>query len=146
MCLPPRVVYATIEEYRQHFERVYCHRPITTFDGIPVQFRKSDFEHCMYESSKRDSNKDRFSAERSQRVDWIRETLTNPKAELYQGWDKRKKKRDPGSRVAVVYEEFVVVIRIYSDGTGGTRGRFVTAYLADNSIRKIRAMPRWVKK
>ena len=83
---------------------------------------------------------------RSERVDWIREMLTNPKADLYQGWDKLRKRCDPGSRVAVVYEEFVVVIRIYSGSSGGTRARFLTAYLADNSIAKIRGMPRWVKK
>ena len=146
MPLPPRVVYATVDEYRQHFQRVYCRGPVMTFDGIPVAFNRSDFDHCMYESSRRDRNKDQFSVRRSERIDWIRETLTNPKADLYQGWDKSKKRCDPASRVAVVYEEFVVVIRIYSGCSGGMRARFLTAYLADNSIAKIRAMPRWVKK
>jgi hypothetical protein len=98
----------------------------------------------MYESSKRDSNKDQFSTARSERVDWIRETLTNPKADLYQGWDRKRKGCDPSARVAVVYEEFVVVIRIYSGSSGGKRARFLTAYLAQDSIGKIRGMPRWV--
>jgi len=144
MALPPLVLYATVNEYRQHFERVYCRGPIVTFDGIPVHFKKADFDHCMYESSKRDSNKDRFSTRRSERVDWIRETLTNPKADLYQGWDRRKKQCDPRARVAVVYEEFVVVIRIYSGPSSGKRARFLTAYPAQDSIDKIRGMPKWV--
>jgi hypothetical protein len=139
---PAKVLYATEEEYRQHFFRIYCGGPIKTFDGIEVWFNKRDFEHCMFESSKRDGNKDKFSKDRSERIDWIKATLENPAAELYQGWDKQKKRADPDSRVAVVYEEYVVIIQILNE----KRAQFRTAYLADNSIGKIKGMPKWVKK
>lgn len=141
---PPKVYYQTDAEYRAHFENVYCLRPIKTFDNIAVFFRKTDFDHCMFECSSRNGVKDRFSTERSERIDWIRETLVCPHADLYQGWDKKKKRCDPDSRVAVAYEEFAVVIRIRRKGTGLLSAQFVTAFLADNSIQKIRGMPRWV--
>jgi len=140
---PAKVNYATEAEYRQHFERVYCNGAIITFDGIAVRFRKDDFDHCMYESSMRNDVKDLFSKERSERIDWIKATLENPAAELYQGWDKKRKRHNPNSRVAVVYEEFVVVIQLKTAADGSRSARFVTAYLADNSIAKIRGGPKW---
>ena len=143
---PAKVTYTTEQEYRQHFHRVYCQGPILTFDGIAVRFRRDDFDHCMFESSNRNGCKDRFSNERSERIDWIKATLEDPAADLYQSWDKSKKRIDPDSRVAVVYEEFVVVIQIGSSPDGGLTARFKTAFLADKSIAKIRRNPRWIKK
>ena len=67
---------------------MYCQQPITTFDNIRVRFRESDFDHCMFESSKRDWTKDKFSAERAQRIDWIKATLIDASADLRQGWDR----------------------------------------------------------
>lgn len=144
MPCPPKVAYPTELEYRQHFERVYCAGPVVTADGIPVRFRKHDFDHCMYESSQRNDSKDLFSKDRSERIDWIKATLENPASELYVGWDKKKKRYDSASRVAVVFEEFVVVIRIKTATNGSRTGQFVTAYLADNSIGKIKGSPKWV--
>lgn len=143
---PPLVIYKMEDEYRAHFERVYCQRPIITFDGIPVRFRKERFDHCMYESSKRNDEKDHFSPKRAQRMDWIEATLTNPVADLYQGWDKRKKCFDPNGRVAVVFEEFVVVILVKKNRDGKFTADFITAYFADNSIGKIRSSPKWDKR
>lgn len=143
MSEPPKVIYVTEDEYRQHFDRVYCSGAILTSDGIPVRFRKEDFDHCMYESSKRNHIKDVFSKNRAARIDWIKATLENPEAELYEGWDKQRKRYDSDSRVAVVYEEFVVVVRIKNKKGGGPSAQFVTAHLADNSIAKIRAGPKW---
>jgi hypothetical protein len=97
----------------------------------------------MYESSHRINIKDLFSKDRSARIDWIKDTLENPDSKLYVGWDKAKKRYDSASRVAVVYEEFVVVIRITATANGTRKGQFVTAYLADNSIGNIRGSPRW---
>ena len=59
------VQYGTEAEYRRHFEQVYCKEPIKTFDGITVRFHKSMFDHCFFESSRRDTNKDTFSCLRS---------------------------------------------------------------------------------
>jgi hypothetical protein len=100
----------------------------------------------MYESSKRNETKDVFSKERSERIDWIKATLESAGADLYQGWDKKRKRYDPNVRVAVVHEEFVVVIRMRRPGSGAREASFKTAYLADNSISKIRGSPKWTQK
>ena len=141
---PPLVHYAYEQEYRNHFEKLYCQGPIITFDNIAVYFRKMDFYHCMYESSQRNKIKNRFSIKRSERVDWIKETLINPKAQLYYGWDKKRKKYDTNRRVAILYEDFVVIIRLRKRKSGETLiADFVTAFTAENSINKIINMPKW---
>jgi len=139
MSVPAKVFYVSIDEYRIHFERVYCRAPILTFDNIAVRFRRSDFDHCMFESSNRDGNKDAFSKDRSERIDWIKATLQHPQAELYEGWDSKRKCYDHTRRLAVVYENFVVIIALTDD----KKARFVTCYFADNSIEKIRKGKRW---
>ena len=145
MPAPRKVRYKTEDEYRGHFKRAYCRGPVVTFDGIPVWFRPADFDHCMYESTRRDGVKDRLSQARVERIDWIAATLTNPKAELYFGWNRKLRRVDAGRRVAVVFGEYVVVIDLHKKADASFSGRFVTAFLADNSIAKIRSMPKWVK-
>ncbi len=139
MPYPPLVSYQTIDEYRVHFERVYCQGPIVTFDGIPVRFRKDDFDHAFFES--RRAKDDTFSPQRSQRIDWIQATLQDPDSERYVGWDKKKKRYDRQRRVAVVKGNYVVVIAINKAG----KGRFITAYVADSSrtLGMIRQGPKW---
>lgn len=61
MALPPLVRYATVAEYRSHYDRVYCRGNILTFDGIRVYFAASKFGHVFYESTARDDRKDVFS-------------------------------------------------------------------------------------
>ncbi|MCC5874986.1 MAG: hypothetical protein JJU11_02085 [Candidatus Sumerlaeia bacterium] len=132
-------------QYRAHFAAVYCTGPIVTHDGIMVTFRMKDFDHCMYESDRKTRVKlTTISKERSERIDWIKATLTDPSAELYEGWDKKKKKYDKSRRVAFVYEDYVVVISIQKPTHEGVmRAKFITAYCADNSLAKIRSSPRW---
>ena len=144
MDYPPLVQYDKPEDYRAHFERVYCRKPITTFDGIEVRFRKSRFWHSFYESSKRNKTKDEFSVLRAERIDWIKTALQDPDADLYVGWDSRRKRHDPAHRVAVVVDNYVVVIRL----TGQQKAEFVTAYVADSesTISRIRKSPKWNKK
>ena len=72
---PPLVKYDKPGEYKRHFEKVYCRNPVETFDGIRVRFRKDDFEHCFYESSRRNRVKDRFSWKRAKRIEWIKTAL-----------------------------------------------------------------------
>jgi hypothetical protein len=141
--VPKKVSYATEDEYRVHFARALCTGPVVTCDGIPVLFRKRDFDHCMYESSPMLGRKVSFSRTRAERIDWIRATLENPAAELFQGWDRRKRRVDPARRVAVVYDDFVVVINVRKQTSGSFRAYFVTAYKAETSIFKIRNKPRW---
>jgi hypothetical protein len=139
------VIYDTPAEYKTHYEEHYCKRPIVTFDEIPVFFSKDKFSHAFYESSDRRGSKDLFSQERSKRIDWIRMTLESKEALLFQGWDSKKKCYHTDSRVSVVYENFVVVIRLSLKRNGKLKGNFVTCYQADNSIRKIKSSPAWNK-
>ena len=142
MAYPSLVSYRTTDEYRSHFKRVYCKGPITTFDGIAVRFRKNCFDHCFYESSRRNKVKDVFSIQRAERIDWIKATLEDPNAELHVGWDGKKKRYDRSHRVALVSCNYVVVIRL----GGNQKAQFVTAYVADSSrtLAKIKGSPKWV--
>lgn len=143
MALPPLVHYATVAEYRSHYERVYCRGDIQTFDGIRVYFGTDKFGHMFYESTARDGSKDVFSPVRAQRIDWIKATLEHPQAALFEGWDKTSRQYDATRRVAVVYEDFVVVVAMGLKQDGSLKANFVTCYQADNSIRKIRSSPAW---
>jgi hypothetical protein len=148
MLVPTLTLYATPAEYKQHYEKNYCREKIFTFDGIRVYFRQTKFGHAFYESSARDGKKDRFSKTRAERIGWIRATLENPEAELYQGWNKDGKVYDGSRRVSVVYEDFIVVIRINKTDSQGKpfTADFITAYVADkSSIGKIRNSPKWSK-
>ncbi|CAD0357214.1 hypothetical protein [Xanthomonas hortorum] len=143
MSLPPLVKYETSAEYRQHYERVYCRGNIQTPDEIRVYFDARKFGHAFYESAGRDGQKDTFSEVRAQRIDWIQATLTHPDAILFQGWDKTAGQVDPTRRVAVVYEDFVVVIALSLKRDSVLKANFITCYQADSSIGKIRSSPTW---
>ncbi len=143
MALPPLVNYATVAEYCAHYEQVYCRGNIQTFDGIRVFFGAAKFGHTFYESTARDGRKDVFSPVRAQRIDWIKSTLEHQNAELFAGWDKGARRYDATRRVAVVYEDFVVVVAMGLKRDGVLKANFVTCYQADNSIGKIRTSPLW---
>ena len=124
-------------EYRSYFEATYCRGPITTFDGIEVRFRKRDFNHCFFESVL--EKDDTFSHQRAERIQWIKAALQDPHAELYVGWDNKKKRLAKDRRVAIVVQNYVVVIRFI----GARSAAFVTAFVAEEStLRKIRKGPR----
>ena len=141
MPYPPLRVFNTADDCRAHFEAAYCQGAIVTFDGIEVRFRKSDFDHCFYESSNRDGTKDSFSQLRSERVDWIKAALEDDTADLYQGWDKKRRKYNPKRRVCLVSQNYVVVVAM----TGHLKADFVTAYVADTgrTLAMIRTSPKW---
>lgn len=141
MAYPPLVQYQTADEYRAHYEQVYCRKPIITFDGIAVRFRKNRFDHCFYESTLRNQIKDEFSVQRAERIDWIEAALHDPDAELYVGWDGRKKRYDRNHRVSLVVSNYVVVIRLSSIKSA----QFVTAFGADSpsTLQKIKRNPKW---
>ena len=141
MTYPPLVKYKTKAEYVAHYEKVYCTGAIITFDKIVVRFRKSRFSHCFYESTRRNKIKDQFSRLRAERIDWIKATLEDPNADLYIGWDGKKKRYDRSHRVALVVGDYVVVIRL----TGKQSAEFVTAYVADSqsTLAKIKRSPKW---
>lgn len=138
---PPLVQYASEAEYQKHFERTYCRALIPTFDGITVRFRKDMFTHIFYESSNRDGVKNVFSTKRAERIDWIKAVLQDSKADLYVGWDNKKKSYDTCRRVALVLGNYVVIIRLLKD----KKAVFVTAYLADSgrTLEMIKRGPKW---
>lgn len=141
MCYPKLVLFDSIEEYRERFFSIYCSDPIETFDAIHVRFRRAQFEHCFFESSNRDGIKDQFSQARAERIDWIFHALKDSKAEIFVGWDKRKKRHDSWRRVVLVCGNYVVVIRL----TGIHKADFVTAFIADtpSSLESIKSSPSW---
>jgi hypothetical protein len=135
---PPLLKSKTAAEYRSYYESNYCRCPIKTFDGIEVRFRKRDFNHCFFESV--ETKDDTFSIERAERLLWIKAALQDSSAELYIGWDNRKKKLTDGRRVAIVFGNYVVIIVL----TGKLKADFVTAFIAgDSSLSKIRNSPKW---
>jgi len=139
MPYPPLVHYDSEAQYCEHFEQVYCNRKIITFDNIPVSFKKLDFDHAFYESSK--SKDDTFSLKRAERIDWIKTALEDSNSEKYFGWDNKRKKPDRRRRVVLVMGNYVVVIGISGKGTG----RFITAFVADSgrTVQMIRKNPKW---
>ena len=141
--MKPFVKYKTIQEYLNHFEKVYCKGNIRTFDNIPVYFRKSDFNHCFYETVK--LKDDTFSWKRAKRIDWIKETLEDPNADLRCGWIKKKNKINFKRRVAIVNNNYIVIILIGKKKDGSLKANFITAFIADKSINKILKMPNWKK-
>ncbi len=142
MACPSLVYYQTENEYRLHFEKIYCRAPVITFDGIAVSFKKQDFNHAFFETVvKKD---DTFSSKRAERIDWIKAALKDPTSERYVGWNNKKKKHDYGRRVVLVMTNYVVVISIFKKD----KARFVSAFVADNgrSLYMIRQNPKWTKK
>jgi hypothetical protein len=100
------VQYETEEEYREHFERVYCSNTLTTFDGIDVRFFPERFDHAFHEGT----FKSGFSRERAERIDWIGAALTDEAARLYIGWDTDRRREMPNRRVCVAGANYVVII------------------------------------
>lgn len=136
--LPPLVIYATEDEYRQHFRRVYCCGPIITFDGIAVRFRGAMFDHCFFETVL--AKDDTFSPARAQRIDWIAATLQDPDAELFVGWDSERKRPAPNRRVALVSGDYLTIIQMMAEG----KATFITAFVASpQTIAKVRTNERW---
>jgi len=141
--MPPALVhYVTEAEYRAHYERCYCRAVIHTFDGMRVYFSKQQFDDAFFESANRKArDKSVFALERAERIDWIRAAVEDPTAELYQGWDRDRKVIVPGRRIALVFDNYVVVLQVYNERSAAT---FITAYVASSdTIRKIRGNPRW---
>lgn len=131
----------SLAECQRIFEMEYCQRPITAFDGLVVRFRKDQFYHCFYESVS--AKDDFFSAARAERVYWIKWALSRPDAELFFGWDSKRKRVDLRRRVAIVNSDYVVIVRY----VGVMSAEFVTAFPADNfTLAKIRLGQRWEKK
>ena len=143
MAIPPLLCLPDEAAYRQYFIDTYCRQVIVTHDGIRVYFRQDQFSHAFYESHNRDGKKDVFSLARAQRMDWIGATLVDPSSVRYQGWITRRRTYDPARRTELLYEEFIVVLRLGLNRDGALRAEFITCFQAENSIGKIRRSPLW---
>lgn len=145
MCaLPPLLTGITEQKYREHYEHEYCFLgPIATFDGIPVYFGKGRFNHAFYRPSRRNGPKDTFCPERAERLPWIKATLENQDAELFQGWITKTRSVDPARRVAVAYSDYVVVIELSLNKKDILKANFVTAFLMEDGANKVRQNPKW---
>ncbi len=135
----------TEEELRRIWSEEYCRKVIKTHDGIRVHFYDSNFDHAFYESSVRNGSsnkpksKDIFSKVRAARMMWIKDVLADKEAKMYVGYDSKEKRYTRSKRVSVVKGDYVVVIQFYKED----HARFITAYVADNSIEKIIKGPEW---
>jgi hypothetical protein len=126
-------------DYECYYKIHYCNAQIYTFDNIRVFFPIGSFKHAFYESSDRKKkNKDVFSYDRAERMDWIVIALGDPNADLFVGWDNLHKRLDYKRRVAVVVNNYVVIIQMMNNN----RAFFITAFIADTyTINRIRKNP-----
>ena len=72
---------------------------------------------------------------------WIKKVLADKEAKMYVGYDSNVKSYTHSKRVSVVKGNYVVVIQLYKED----QARFITAYVADNSIEKIINGPEWIQ-
>ena len=144
--MPPALVkYDSEHDYRQHYQHYYCNASVYTFDGLRVYFPRRQFDHAFYESAdRRQADKSIFSRERAERIDWIAAALQEGVAELHEGWDNQQKISRPDRRVAIVYDDHVVIIQLKVNGGSAT---FITALVAtEEALAKIRSSPKWMQK
>lgn len=144
MASHPLLILKDIAEYHEHYKNNYCRDVITTFDGIRVYFSDQTFGHAFYRNSNnKNGPKDAFCRIRAERMDWIKITLASEDAVLFQGWNKHTKQHDQHRRVSVLLDDFIVVIEISMNKKGVLKGKFITCYVADVSIEKVRQSPLW---
>ena len=132
-------------QLRSLWKEIYCDvtKPIFTFDNILVKFYEDMFDHCFYESKSRvQKDKSILSLNRLEKLLWIKDTLEDTTSLLKQGWDKDKKKYVANRRVALVKDNYVVIISI---NKLKTQARFITAYEIqnDNKVENIKIAPDW---
>ena len=72
---------------------------------------------------------------------WIKETLQDATATLKEGWLKEEKRYDKLRRVAIVKDDYIVIIAIFKPYVA----RFITAYPVDSdeNLARILASPDW---
>ncbi len=143
MTYPPLLDLKSPDEYRKYFEKNYCNQEVYTFDKIRVLFPKGSFDHAFYSSSsRRDQKKDVFSRERAERMPWIKAALEDASAELYFGWDNKRKCVVTNRRVAIVVRDYAVIIQTKS----ADKAFFISAFIANQrALNMIRLNPKWQK-
>ncbi len=144
MSLPALRKFSSEAECKQYFVDNYCNAEIYTHDGIKVNFHSDMFEHAFYVRSQKkwEANKDHFSIDRGERIDWIKYVLNDPTIIARQGYDKAKNRFDNSRRITfLVQNNYAVIIQLVSK----REGRFITAFIVDSLTvaNKINANPIW---
>lgn len=132
--------------YRAHYVQAFTGRPhnfATASGTVPVYFSRDQFDHAFFESMNRNGVKDQFSKVRAERMNHITTALSDRTLERRAGWDSRRQRHDHVRCVTVTLGDFVIVIRLGMTQSEQLKGNFVTCYVADNSIGKIRRSPSW---
>jgi len=132
----------TEEELRQIWSDEYCEQFIITFDEIEVQFYSSMFDHCFFESAnRRERDKSILSLNRLEKIYWIKDALLDASSLRKKGWNRNTKSYSDSSRVNLVKDNYIVVIKLLSE----KKARFITAYeVNDNeNLEKIKNSPDW---
>src|SRR3990170_1828658 len=85
MSLPALLKLPDEAAYRDHYRRAFVKvSPLLTFDGIKVNFFPEQFNHAFFRDSSRTAkDKARFDWQRAERIEWIKEVLADPRAEIY---------------------------------------------------------------
>ena len=140
--MPPLLILPKMDDYYDQYVCNLANSNIVTCHGVRVYFNRSKkhFKHSFFESTQHDRNKNVFSRVRAERMDWIKPTLTDHNANWYQGWMNKEYVIDRS--VAVARGSFVVVLKYKASG-GSLAANFVTCFVADNSMDKIRTSPSW---
>ncbi len=113
------------EELRTIWKTEYCNSEIITFDSVKVKFYEDMFDHAFFESANRKvKDKSILSLNRLEKIYWIKDVLQDKDAILKKGWDTQKKEYFEDRRLAIVKDNYVVIIRF----TGLLKAKFVTAY------------------
>jgi hypothetical protein len=117
------------EDLRKIWREEYCEQDIFTLDEVQVKFYEDMFDHAFFESVNRiEKDKSVLSLNRLEKIHWIKETLQDKDAILKKGWDTKNKVYFEDRRIAVVKENYVVIIRF----TGLLKAKFITAYEKDD--------------
>jgi len=129
-------------ELRQLWSDTYCNASILTYDGIEVKFYSNMFKHAFFESyNRQEKDKSILSLNRCEKMFWIKDALEDSSAILKQGWINKTKTYDNNRRVALVKENYVVIILIYSV----KKARFISAYEINNvnNLKLFLGGPDW---
>lgn len=138
----------TIEEYRNYYHANLCATQIQCHLGFPILFRRDNFEHAFYESTRGTAVKTNiFSFERAARMDEIAPALRGniENVAWKAGWDRKKKAYSSPNRVCLTSADLAIVLNISRDASKRIKlGKFVTAYPAgDHTLSKLKAAPVW---
>ncbi|MGV0005172.1 MAG: hypothetical protein ACNYPG_00820 [Candidatus Porifericomitaceae bacterium WSBS_2022_MAG_OTU9] len=143
--IPELVYYQSEQEYRNHYRHTLVNNVISTHDGIRVYFSMDSFNHAFYKSKYGGESRNVFQESRAVRIDWIRPSLEDGEAMLFQGWDNKAETYNPTRIVSLAYGNFVVVTQCRLKGQNLV-AKFITCYDADDyPVIKIKKSPKWTR-